>query len=289
MAGGAKNGSTASTAAPMVLLDGLALVESPRWREGRLWFCDWIAGEVVAVDLTGRRETILKMSSFPFSIDWLPDGRLLIVNEKRILRREPDGVLKQHADLSALSEKNFNEIVVDARGLAYVNCVNFDFPGGEFRPGLIAAVAPDGAARIVADGLAFPNGMAISPDGATLVVAESYGKKLTAFARAPDGGLGPGRLFADLGGDYPDGLCFDAEDAVWYADVPNKHCVRVQEGGEVLQTIPIDRGCFSCALGGVDGKTLFIAAATWTGAPAQGGRTGQIVAVPAPAPHAGWP
>jgi sugar lactone lactonase YvrE len=205
------------------------------------------------------------------------------------LRREPDGALSLHADLSALSDKNWNEIVVDAAGIAYVNCVNFDFPGGEFRPGLIAAVGPDGRSRRVAEGLAFPNGMAIAPDGATLVVAESYGRKLTAFARTAEGDLVGGRLFADLGGDYPDGLCFDADGAVWYADVPNKHCVRVRDGGAVLETVAIDRGCFSCALGGPDGKTLLITAAAWTGAPTGGGRTGRIVAVPAPAPHAGWP
>jgi len=126
------------------LMTGLALVESPRWHDGRLWFSDWGAGELIAVGLEGESEVILRMSSFPFSIDWLPDGRLLIVNEKRVLRREPDGSLTIHSDLTHLSDKNWNEIVVDGRGNAYVNNVGFDFPGGTFAPGIVAVVTPDG-------------------------------------------------------------------------------------------------------------------------------------------------
>jgi len=273
------------------LLVGLShLVESPRWHEGRLWFSDWGAGEVIAVDLAGKSEVILGMSSFPFSIDWLPDGRLLIVNGGRILRREPDGSLTIHAELAHLSEKKWNEIVVDGRGNAYVNNVGFDFPGGAFAPGIVAVATPNGATRQVADGIAFPNGMAVTPDNSTLILAESYGKKLTAFDIAADGGLSNRRVWADLGDGVPDGICVDAESAVWYADVPNKRCVRVREGGESLQTVKLDRGCFSCALGGADKRTLFIAAAEWAGPSNVGaGRTGQILWAAAPVPRAGWP
>jgi sugar lactone lactonase YvrE len=273
------------------LMTGLALVESPRWHDGRLWFSDWGAGELIAVGLEGESEVILRMSSFPFSIDWLPDGRLLIVNEKRVLRREPDGSLTIHSDLTHLSDKNWNEIVVDGRGNVYVNNVGFDFPGGTFAPGIVAVVTPDGAARRVADGVAFPNGMAVTPDNSTLILAESYGRKLTGLDIAPDGGLSNKRVWADLGDGVPDGICVDAEGAVWYADVPNKRCVRVREGGEALQTIAIDRGCFSCALGGTDERTLFIAAAEWGGPMNMIGaaRTGQILSAAAPSSHAGWP
>jgi len=158
------------------LLTGLVLGESPRWHDDRLWFSDWGAQEVVAVDLEGRSEVILRVPSFPFSIDWLPDGRLLIVSasDRLLLRREPDGSLAAHADLASLSDRPWNEIVVDGRGNAYVNGGGFDLMAGEeFAPGIIALVTPDGSAWQVADDIAFPNGMHVSPDGATLIVAGS--------------------------------------------------------------------------------------------------------------------
>ena len=138
--------------------------------------------------------------------------------------------------------------MADGQGRAYVNSIGFDFPGGEFAPGLVALVGTDGSTRVVAEGLAFPNGMAISPDGSTLVVAESYGEKLTAYPIADDGSLGDARTWAATPGDHPDGICFDASGALWYADVGNEHCVRVREGGEVLDTVDSDRGAFACAL-----------------------------------------
>src|SRR5579872_3919204 len=166
-----------------ILLTGLGLVESPRWHDGRLWFSNWLAQEIIAVDLGGQSEVITRVPSFPCCIDWLSDGRLLVVSgrEGRLLRREPDGSLALHTDLSSLSRYPWNEIVVDGRGNIYLNCINFDFPAGAFAPGIIALVAPDGAVRQVADGLAFPNGMAVTPDNRTLIVAESYANQLTAF------------------------------------------------------------------------------------------------------------
>jgi sugar lactone lactonase YvrE len=201
--------------------------------------------------------------------------------------------LVTHADLSGLAGRGvpWNEIVVDSRGNAYINNVGFDFPGGEFAPGTIALLEPDGSARQVADGIAFPNGMAVTADNSTLIVAESYGSTLTAFEIASDGSLADRRTWADTPGDHPDGICLDADGAVWYADVGNKHCVRVREGGEVLQTITLDRGCFACMLGGEDRRTLFMVAQAWRGpAHMQGGeRTGQVLAAEAPAPGVGWP
>ena len=180
---------------------------------------------------------------------------------------------------------------MDGRGNAYVNNIGFDFPGGEFAPGIIALVTPDGSARQVADGVAFPNGMAVTPDNSTLIVAESYGNRLTAFDIAADGSLSNRRVWADLGDGVPDGICLDAEDAVWYADVPNKRCVRVREGGEVLQTIELDRGCFACMLGGADGQNAVHDGdrVARCGEHGDGPRTGQVLTVEAPAPGAGWP
>ena len=275
------------------LMTGIVFGESPRWHDDRLWFSDWGAQEVVVVDLEGESEVIVRVPSFPFCIDWLPDGRLLIVSasDRLLLRREPDGSLVTHADLSALSEHPWNDIVVDGRGNAYIGNIGFDFPEAEFAPGTLALVTPDGSARQVADGVAFPNGIVVTPDNSTLIVAESYANRLTAFDIAPDGSLSNRRVWAELGDGVPDGICLDAEGAVWYGDVPNKRCVRVREGGEVLQAIDLDRGCFACMLGGPDGKTLFMVAQEWSGmeSTADGERTGQLLTAPAPAAGAGWP
>jgi sugar lactone lactonase YvrE len=279
------------------LMTDIAFGESPRWHDDRLWFADWGAQEVVALDLDGASEVMVRVGfpSFPMCIDWLPDGRLLIVSARDglLLRRELDGSLVTHADLSALSEKGhpWNEIVVDGRGNAYINNQGFEFPGGAFAPGTVALLTPDGSARQVADGIAFPNGMAVTPDNSTLICAESYGKRLTAFEITADGSLSNRRVWADLDDGVPDGICVDGEGAVWYGDVPNKRCVRVREGGEVLQTIELDRGCFACMLGGADKRTLFMVATEWSGTAnmADGPRTGQVLTVEADAPGAGWP
>jgi sugar lactone lactonase YvrE len=287
----------AATPAVRTLLTGIAFGESPRWHDDRLWFADWGAQQVVAVDLEGNSQVVVQVRfpAFPMCIDWLPDGRLLIVSarEGQLLRREPDGSLVPHADLSGLAEKGhpWNEIVVDGRGNAYINNQGFEFPGGTFAPGTIALLTPDGSARLVADGIAFPNGMAVTPDNQRLIVAESYGSKLTAFDIAGDGSLSDGRVWAELDGGVPDGICVDAEGAIWYGDVPNKRCVRVREGGEVLQAVDLDRGCFACMLGGPDRSTLFLVATEWRGTEhmAEGPPTGQVLTVAAPAPGAGWP
>jgi sugar lactone lactonase YvrE len=195
---------------------------------------------------------------------------------------ERDGSLVSYADLRSLSDRLWNEIVVDGRGNAYIN-------GG---PG-IALLTPDGSVRQVAESLAFPNGMAITPDNSTLVIAESHGKKLTAFDISADGSLSNRRVWADLGSGVPDGICIDADGAVWYADVPNKRCVRVREGGDVLQMVNTDRGCFACMLGGPNRSTLFVVAAEWRGmekiTEVALERTGQVLTIDAPAPRAGWP
>jgi sugar lactone lactonase YvrE len=281
---------------PRVLISGLDFGESPRWHDGRLWVADWGTQEIIAADSNGNREVMLrrKLPSFqPICMDWQPDGRMLIVSsmESLLLRREPDGSLQTFARLSQPSGLGWNEIVVDGRGNTYVNGGGSFTPGDQSALGIISLVTPDGSARQVAEGFAFPNGMAVTPDNSTLIVAESQGSKLTAFDIAADGSLSNRRLWADLVGGYPDGICLDAQGAVWYADVPNKRCVRVREGGEVLQTVESDRGCFACMLGGPDRKTLFIVAREWQGMRNVAGaaRTGQVLVLEAPATGAGWP
>jgi sugar lactone lactonase YvrE len=279
------------------LMDDLVIGETPRWHEGRLWFSHWGAQEIVAVDLDGNSEVVARATTnIGYAVDWLPDGRLLLSGQEGLLvRNQPDGPFSLYADLRGLSRYGWNEIVVDGRGNAYVNSVGFDFMAflqgrAEFAPGIIALVTPDGSVRQVADAIAFPNGMAVTPDNQTLIVAESFTSKLTAFDIAADGALSNRRVWADLGeGGDGDGICIDAEGAVW-TPVRDNACVRVREGGEELQRIQLDRNCFACMLGGPDGRTLFMMAATWRPEDPTGGpRSGQVLTARAPAPGAGWP
>jgi sugar lactone lactonase YvrE len=274
------------------LLAGRGLVESPRWHDERLYFSDWTAGEVLAVDLAGHCEVIARVASLPLCTAFLPDGRLVIVSspDGRLLRREPDGSLVTHADLGT---PGWNDIVVDGRGNSYVNRAGFNPVAGEaFRPGFVFLAAADGSVRQVADDIAFANGMAVTADNSTLIVADSYRHSLVAFDIGADGGLSGRRTWADLGEGTPDGICADEQDAVWYADVPNQRCVRIAEGGTVLQTVELDRGGFACALGGPGRTTLFIVAAEWRGmteAQMVSPGSGQVLATDVGVPGAGWP
>jgi sugar lactone lactonase YvrE len=280
---------------PTVLLSGLGIPESPRWHEGRLWFCNWIDRQVVAVGMDGRGEVILardpESQSMGYSIDWLPDGRLLTTGDK-IRRREPDG------SVVILAEQAANEIVVDGRGNAYINGADFDFVGGGApKPGYIKLLTPDGELRQVADDIQFPNGMVITPDDRTLIISESFAGRLTAFDIDSDGGLSGRRAFAE--GLGPDGITMDAEGAVWVGS-GGFGVARVAAGGEVRQRValPENRAPFALMLGGPDRRTLFILTAEWhlaDGAPANldrltnGPRTGEILTLPVEVPGAGRP
>ena len=276
---------------PRVILEGLAYVESPRWHDGRLWFAHWGTDEIIAVDLDGRSEVVAHgPGGLGWSIDWLPDGRLLVTGAG-LHRVERDGSLVPHADLGHLAG-DWNELVVDGRGSVYVNgrC-EFDFSGAPPR-GIIALVRPDGSVDQVAEGLAFPNGMVVTPDNRTLVVAESIAGRLTAFDIEADGGLSNRRTWAE--GIGADGICLDEDGAIWaQSGAMETACVRVREGGEILDRIDFDRSPFACMLGGPDGRTLFVLAAEWRGfeqiEAAIADRTGRVLVLDAASPHAGWP
>jgi len=283
---------------PRVLLAGLAMPESPRWHDGRLWFSNWGTGQVVAVGLDGKSEVVgAGPDGLGWATSWLPDGRMLITGPE-LVRVAPDGSRVRHADLSHISPFRWSEMTVDGRGNAYVNSINFDF--AEFQdvltsgraPGKIALVKPDGEAREVASGLAFPNGMVITPDNRTLVVAESFASRLTAFDIAADGGLSNRRIWAD--GVGPDGICLDADGCIWASsgNMAND-CARICEGGEVLERMDLGRPCFATMLGGPDRRMLFMLTADWRGT--EGiedvvkARTGKVLVVDAPASGVGWP
>ncbi|MEV5962213.1 SMP-30/gluconolactonase/LRE family protein [Kribbella sp. NPDC051952] len=276
-----------------VLLRGLGIPESPRWHDGRLWFSNWIEQQVVAVDMDGTTEAIdvPVEQLMGWSIDWLPDGRMLTTGDK-LRRWEPDG------SVSVFAEQHANEIVVDARGNTYLNGADFNFAGGEApKPGYIKLVTPDGTVREVAGDIQFPNGMVITPDNQTLIISESFAGQLTAFDIAPDGGLSNRRVFAK--GLGPDGICMDAEGAVWVS-TGGSSVVRVAAGGDVLQRVEFgeDRAPFALALGGPDRRTLFILTAEWRAADSitdnlgrltKGPRTGEVLVLPVTVPGVGRP
>ena len=243
---------------PRLLTDGLTMVESGRWHEGRLWLAHWGSGEVIAVDLEGRREVVGPgRDGMGWSIDWLPDGRLLVSGEE-LTRVEPDGSAVRH------SPQGGNELVVDSTGRVYVNGADFDFLGGGVpKPGWIRLIGPDGTARDVARDIEFPNGMVVTPDGSTLVVAESFAGRLSAFDIGADGSLSGRRTWAE--GLGPDGICIDSDGGIWCqtADThsdsgPAGAVVRVLDGGEITHRVETDLPCFSCALGGPEGRHLFL-------------------------------
>jgi sugar lactone lactonase YvrE len=284
---------------PQLLAADLVIGESARWHDGRVWLSNWGAQEILAFDQEGNREVITRVpTTIPFSIDWLPDGQLLVVAgpEQRLLRQEPDGSLVDHVDLTTLPG-GLNEIVVDGRGTIYVNGGADFYPDEGVAPGFIAAITPDGMVRQVADGIAFPNGMAVTDDNSTLIIAESFAGQLTAFDITDDGGLVNRRTFANV---LADGISMDAEGAVWTPSwLENESCcVRVADGGEVLERIPLEYSGFACALGGADGRTLFMLTADWhmdedfmdnLQRLTTGPRTGQLLTATVSVPSAGWP
>ena len=277
-----------------VVAEGFAFLEGPRWRDGRLYCSDMGAGRVLRIDPeSGASETVAVVPEQPSGLGWLPDGRLLIVSmrDRRLLRVEHDGRLVLHADLSKLVAHWCNDMVVDDAGRAYVGNFGFDMMAGEKqKTACLVAVEPDGRARVVAEGLVFPNGAAITQDRRRLVVAETWAHRLTAFDLRPDGSLSPGRLFADLVDGSADGIAIDAEDAVWVSCFQESEFRRVDEGGRVSEVVAVPgEHAVACALGGEDRRTLFLLCAQGVEKLAQGGAKAWIRSLRVDVPGAGIP
>lgn len=276
-----------------VLVDGLAFPEGPRWRDGRLWFSDQHAGRVCAVDGEGKLDEIVRVPAQPSGLGFAPDGALWIVSMRdRRLLSLANGELSLVADLSTLTSAQCNDMVVDSQGRAYVGNFGFDLNVGEApAPTHLVLVTSDGRARIVAEGLAFPNGTVITPDGKTLIVAETFASCLTAFDIAPDGSLGNRRVWAALEpGVSPDGICLDAEGAIWVASPGTSQAIRVHEDGRVSQRIPVTTRAFACMLGGPHGTTLHLCtASTFDPKKTVTRLTGRIEVVDVDVPGAGLP
>lgn len=251
-----------------ILVDGLTFPECPRWHEGKVWFSDMFSCKVHALDVGGTLETVTSVPEHPGGLGFLPDGRLLVVSmrDRRLLRLEVDG-LREVADLNVLTGGGLNDMVVDAEGRAYIGNFGYDYRAGPMalRPANLVLVTPAGQARVVADGLIFPNGMVITPDGGTLIVAETFASRLTAFTVTPDGSLTDQRPFAELGGPMPDGICLDGEGAIWVGCPNTGEFLRVLEGGTVTDRVPVPgKWAVACTLGGDDGRTLFLCSAETT-------------------------
>jgi sugar lactone lactonase YvrE len=291
-----------------VLAEGLSYLECPRWHGGRLFASDFYTQRVLAFQADGKAETIVEVPNQPSGLGWLPDGRMLVVSmkDRRVLRLE-EGGLVEHADLSGLAPWHCNDMVVDASGRAYVGNFGADIMGGaDPAPTNLIRVDPDGSTHVVAEDMLFPNGSVITPDGATLIVAETLGQRLTAFDIASDGTLSNRRAWAAFGEpptarDFagvlaeirvtPDGICLDAEGAVWFADALGNRAVRVREGGEITDEVSGgDLGIFACMLGEDDGRTLFLCAApTFVEAIASADHQARLLACRVDVPHAGLP
>jgi sugar lactone lactonase YvrE len=275
------------------LLDGLTFPEAPRWHDGRLWFSDFYTHRVLAVTDDGTVKTILEIPQRPSGLGWTPDGALLVVSmlDRRLLRVE-NGTSRVLADLSAVATGPCNDMVVDGKGRAYVGNFGYDRHKGEPpRTTCLVRVDPDGRVTRAAEDLFFPNGTVITPDGRTLIIGETQAHRLTAFDVAPDGALDNRRVWASLDERvFPDGMCLDAEGAIWVSDARGSALLRVREGGKVDRTVSTGtRYAFACMLGGVDRRTLFVCTSTGSGPAMADKRDGAIETVRVDVPGAGLP
>jgi sugar lactone lactonase YvrE len=292
---------------PKVVLEGFSYLECPRWHDGRLWVSDFYTERVVATDGRGGTEVVAEVPGQPSGLGFLPDGRLLVVSmrDHRLLVRDEQGQLTEHADLSDVVSGVLNDMVVDDRGRAWVGNFGFDLMGGApLRYTTLTRVEPDGTVAVAAEDLGFPNGMVILPGG-VLVVAETFAGRLTAFDIGEDGELSGRRVWAQFGETpqtddveaavgllevAPDGICADAEGAIWVADAVHNRVLRVEEGGRILDEIDAGTGVFACMLGGDDGRTLFLCAApSFAEHERRPVREAQLLAVDVEVPHAGLP
>jgi len=275
---------------PTVIHTGLDFGEGPRWHDGRLWFSDFFRHGVFTLD-GGVEDRVLDVPGQPSGLGWLPDGRLLVVSmlDRRLLVWDGE-TLDTHADLSAVSEHECNDLVVAPDGTAYVSTFGFDLHGGgEPRPTQMVVVSPDGAVRLGADDVWFPNGSVITPEG-TLIVGETFASRYTAYDLDATGMPVNRRVWAEVEGLTPDGCCLDAEGRIWSADPVAKRVVLIAEGGRVIEEITTEQSAVACMLGGEDRRTLHILTSKGTKPErVAGAGTGRIETLRVEVPGVGLP
>jgi sugar lactone lactonase YvrE len=275
-----------------VFYEGLDFGEGPRWHDGRLWLSDFFAHQVLSIGPGGDSRVEVELDDQPSGLGWLPNGELLVVamTSRQIRRVDPDGTVHLHADLAAIASGHCNDMVVDAAGNAYVGNFGFDSERGEaLRAADLAIVRADGTTEVAATDLRFPNGSVITPDGRTLIVGESMGRRFSAFDIDDEARLSGRRVWAELPGMAPDGCALDADGAIWVADAFGAGCVRVAEGGEVLDAVTASQTVFACALGGADRRTLHMVTAPAFGADQTGAGRGRVETIDVDVPGAGLP
>lgn len=275
-----------------VFAEGLDFGEGPRWRDGRLWLSDFYTRTVWSFDEGGSKQAELVLDDQPSGLGWLPSGELLVVamTSRQVRRVDAGGTVHLHADLTSIAGHHCNDMVVDGRGNAYVGNFGFDLEAGERpRAAALALVRPDGTVEVAAEDLRFPNGSVVTPDGSTLIVGESMGARYTAFSIGDDGTLSDRRVWAEVPGMGPDGCALDADGAIWMADAFGAGCVRVAEGGELLETVVASQPVFACALGGPERRTLYLVTAPTFGTSVIGAGLGKVEVVDVDVPGTGWP
>ncbi len=291
---------TSGTLTSEPFVSGLFFGECPRWHDGRLWYSDFFDKAILSVSPEGERRVELDFDGEPAGLGWLPDGRLLFNSrlDRVIFRREADGTVVEHGDLRPWATWHANDMVVASNGQAYSGNFGFDLDGlydgtvdaSAIAPASLIRVDPDGTSHEAADALRFPNGAVITDDGGTLIIAESFGGQLSAFDRGTDGALSNRRVWATLEGIAPDGICLCADGSVWVANALAAECVRVAEGGEVLERVTTSRNCYACMLGDDDRRTLYMVTAVDSNAAvARAARDGAIEKVRTTVPGAGLP
>ena len=283
------------TRALQLLLDGGAFFEGPRWHDGRWWVSDFYRHAVFTLDTDGRAEEALTVEGQPSGLGWLPDGSLLVVSmqDRRLLRRSPSGVLSVHAEVGHFCGGPLNDLVVDAKGRAFVGNFGFDLMAREApKPTGLIRVDPDGSTALAAEDLLFPNGTVITDDGRTLIVGETYGRRYVAFTIEDDGSLGERRVWAEVPDLAPDGCSLDAEGHIWSADARGGRACRLAPGGAIVEEIEAPEGLqfFACMLGGDDGRTLLLCAAPDFSARRRSqAREAILLTATVDVPHAGLP
>jgi sugar lactone lactonase YvrE len=295
-------------AKPQLLVDGLAFPEGPRWQGERLWFSDFAHRTLYRIGLDGTQEVVAELDDTPSGLGFLPDGTAVVVSmQNRQLLRIADGRGELYADLAEFAGDFLNDMVIDGDGNAYVGTRTREMRPSRsplparYEVDSIVLVDPGGHARVAADHLISPNGTVVAADGSYLVIAETYAHRLTRFDRAPDGSLSGRRVFAEVRGSFPDGICLDEEGAVWFGSPYTNEFVRVRDGGEVTDRLPLPGGV-ACMLGGDRRQTLFLLGVDPGGLPVPDSTSplpqhpseapptgGHIWTMPVSHPGVGWP